>query len=37
MKVGEKVLYSQYAGTGMKLDDGDYYLLSPRDILATVR
>ena len=37
IKVGEKVLYSQYAGTGMKLDYGDYVLLSQRDILATVK
>ena len=36
VKVGEKVLYSQYTGTEMKLGDEDYVLLSQKDILATV-
>ncbi|MEM8832480.1 MAG: co-chaperone GroES [Cyanobacteria bacterium P01_G01_bin.19] len=36
VKVGEKVLYSQYAGTEMKLGDEDYVLLSQQDILAIV-
>ncbi len=36
VKVNEKVLYSQYAGTELKLGDEDYILLSQQDILATV-
>ena len=33
---GDKVLYSKYAGTEIKLGDEDYILLSEKDILATV-
>lgn len=36
VSVGDKVLYSKYAGTEIKLDSGDYILLSEKDILATV-
>jgi chaperonin GroES len=36
VKVGDKVLYSKYAGTDIKLDGNDYILLSEKDILATV-
>ncbi len=36
VKVNEKVLYSKYAGTELKLGDEDYILLSQQDILATV-
>ena len=36
VKVGDKVLYSKYAGTDIKLGDDDYVLLSEKDILAAV-
>ena len=36
VKVGDKVLYSKYAGTDIKLGSEDYVLLSEKDILATV-
>ena len=34
VKVGDKVLYSKYAGTDVKLSGEDYVLLSEKDILA---
>jgi len=34
--VGDRVLYSKYAGTEVKLGNDDYVLLSERDILAIV-
>ena len=36
VKVGDKVLYSKYAGTDIKLGNEDYVLLSEKDILAVV-
>lgn len=36
VSVGDKVLYSKYAGTEIKLGDDEYILLSAKDILATV-
>ncbi|HEY9696423.1 MAG TPA: co-chaperone GroES [Trichocoleus sp.] len=36
VKVGDKVLYSKYAGTDVKLGDEEYVLLSEKDILAIV-
>ena len=36
VKVGDKVLYSKYAGTDVKLSGEDYVLLSEKDILAAV-
>lgn len=36
VNVGDKVLYSKYAGTEIKLGDEEYILLSEKDILATV-
>ncbi|MFK8186652.1 MAG: co-chaperone GroES [Phormidesmis sp.] len=36
VSVGDKVLYSKYAGTEIKLEEGEYILLSEKDILATV-
>lgn len=36
VKVGDKVLYSKYAGTDIKLGSEDYVLLAEKDILATV-
>lgn len=35
--VGNKVLYSKYAGTEVKLGTEDYVLLSERDVLAIVQ
>ncbi len=34
LKVGDKVLYSKYAGTEIKLDDEEYLILRESDILA---
>lgn len=36
IKVGDKVLYSKYAGTDIKLGTDEYVLLSEKDILAIV-
>ncbi|MHC5833404.1 MAG: co-chaperone GroES, partial [Nostoc sp.] len=36
IKVGDKVLYSKYAGTDIKLGTEEYVLLSEKDILAVV-
>jgi chaperonin GroES len=36
VKVGDKVLYSKYAGTDVKLGTDEYVLLSEKDILAVV-
>lgn len=36
VEVGNKVLYSKYAGTDIKLGDDEYVLLSEKDILAVV-
>jgi chaperonin GroES len=36
VKVGDRVLYSKYAGTDIKLGGDDYVLLTERDILAVV-
>jgi len=36
VKVGDKVLYSKYAGTEVKLGSDEYVLLSEKDILAVV-
>lgn len=34
VKVGDKVIFSKYAGTEVKVDGQDYLILSERDILA---
>ncbi|MEM8806880.1 MAG: co-chaperone GroES [Cyanobacteria bacterium P01_G01_bin.38] len=34
--VGDRVLYSKYGGTEMKLGGDDYMLLREQDILATI-
>ena len=34
--VGNKVLYSKYAGTDVKVDGGEYIILKQDDILAIV-
>jgi chaperonin GroES len=36
VKVGDKVLYSKYAGTDIKLGSEEYILLAEKDILAVV-
>jgi chaperonin GroES len=36
VSVGDKVLYSKYAGTDIKLGGSDFVLLSEKDILAIV-
>jgi chaperonin GroES len=36
VKIGDKVLYSKYAGTDVKLGGDEYVLLSEKDILAIV-
>jgi chaperonin GroES len=34
VKVGDRVLYSKYAGTEVKIDGEEYLVLSERDLLA---
>jgi len=36
VKVGQKVIYSKYAGTEVKLDNQEYILVRQSDILAVV-
>ncbi|MFV0504945.1 MAG: co-chaperone GroES [Lachnospirales bacterium] len=36
VKVGDKVIYSKYAGTDVKLDDNEYVIVKQNDILAVV-
>ena len=36
VKVGEKVIYSKYAGTEVKLDGVEYIIVKQSDILAIV-
>ena len=36
VKVGDQVVYSQYAGTEVKYAGEEYTILSQRDILATI-
>ncbi len=35
--VGDRVIYSKYAGTEVKMDGQEYLILSERDILAIVK
>ena len=37
VKVGEKVIYSKYAGTEVKLDGEEYIVVKQSDILAIVK
>lgn len=37
LAVGDKVIYSQYAGTEVKLEDTDYIVVKYIDILAVVK
>ena len=34
VKVGDKVIYSKYGGTEVKIDEEEFVILSERDILA---
>ncbi|HOQ16791.1 MAG TPA: co-chaperone GroES [Defluviitaleaceae bacterium] len=36
VKVGDKVIYSKYAGTEVKIDDVEYIVVRQSDILAIV-
>lgn len=36
IKEGDMVIYSQYAGTNIKLDDEEYIIVSGKDIIAVV-
>ncbi|GMQ56453.1 co-chaperone GroES [Vallitalea sediminicola] len=36
VKVGDKIIYSKYAGTEVKLDENDYIIVKQSDILAIV-
>ncbi|NPV26129.1 MAG: co-chaperone GroES [Firmicutes bacterium] len=36
VKVGDRVIFSKYAGTEVKVDGEEYLILSERDILAIV-
>lgn len=36
IKVGDKVIYSQYSGTEVKLDEEEYIVIKYTDILAVV-
>ena len=35
-KVGDRVIYSKYAGTEVKMDDQEYLILRQSDILAII-
>ena len=37
IKVGDRVLYSKYGGTEVKVEGDEYRVLSARDLLAVVR
>lgn len=36
LKEGDRIIYSKYSGTEVKLDDKEYLILSERDVLAVV-
>lgn len=36
VKVDDKIIYSKYSGTEVKLDGEEYLILSERDVLAVV-
>jgi chaperonin GroES len=37
VKVGDKVVYSKYGGTEVKLEGEEYLILSSRDLLAVIK
>ena len=36
LKVGDKVIYSKYSGTEVKMDDNEYLIVRQSDILAVI-
>ena len=36
LKVGQRVIYSKYSGSEIKLDGNEYLIISEKDILAVV-
>lgn len=36
VKAGDKVIFSKYAGTEVKVEDKEYLILSERDVLAVI-
>ena len=36
VKVGQKVIYSKYAGTEVKLDDEEFIIVRQNDVLAVI-
>ncbi len=36
VKVGQKVIYSKYAGTEVKLDDEEFIIVKQNDVLAVI-
>ena len=36
VSVGDKVIYSKYGGTEVKVEDDEYLILSARDVLAVI-
>lgn len=36
LKVGDKVIYSKYAGTEVKMDGNEYLILRQSDVLAVI-
>ena len=37
VKVGDKVIYSKYGGTEVKVEGEEYLILSARDVLAIIK
>ncbi len=37
IKVGDKVVYSEYSGKNVEMDDEEYIILNYNDILATIK
>ena len=37
VSVGDKVIYSKYAGTEVKMDDTEYIIVKQSDVLAIVK
>jgi chaperonin GroES len=37
VKVGDKVIYSKYGGTEVKIEGDEYLILSARDVLAIIK
>lgn len=36
VKVNDRIIYSKYSGTDVKVEDEDYLILSERDVLAVI-